>query len=128
MSNVLTVNEILTSAQRLDPRDFEELAERIQSMRSQRLPFELTDVERRLLDKITSGVPRHKQLRFDYLIARRDAQLITPAEYQELLSLTEEIEKFDLLRLKRMSKLADLKKITLPEVVHLFKLHVVQHC
>lgn len=127
MSDVLTVKELLNNAQRLDNHDFEEFVEKIQSIRVQRMSGELTDEEHRLLERIKSGLSRHKQIRFDYLIARRDTRTLSTEEYQELLKLTEEIEKYDLLRLKRIAKLADLRKITLPEVMRIFNLQALGH-
>jgi len=127
MSDVLTVKELLNNAQRLGNQDFEEFVEKIQSIRVQRMYGELTDEEHRLLEKIRSGLSRHKQMRFDYLIARRDAYTIHAEEYQQLLKLTGEIEKYDLLRLKRIAKLADLRKITLSEAMRLFNLQPSAH-
>jgi hypothetical protein len=127
MSNVLTVKELLSNAQRLDNQDFDEFVEKIQSIRAQRMSGAFTDEEHRLLEKISAGLPRHKQMRFDYLIARRDAQTLSSDEYQALLKLTEEIEKYELQRLKRIAKLADLRKITLPEVMQLFNLQPLAH-
>jgi hypothetical protein len=116
----MTVNELIINIQRLDAPDFEELAEKIQQMRPHRPSHKVADHEQRLIQKIASAIPRNKQMHFEYLIALRDIQNISTTEYEELLSLTAEIEKYDLLRLRRMARLAKIKKITLSEVAELF--------
>ena len=75
------------------------------------------------LKKINTPFTKKKSLRFNLLIAKRDAQSLTKEEYQELLVLTEAFEKYELRRLKSIAKLADLKKISLPEVINLYNLH-----
>jgi len=66
---------------------------------------------------VNAPFSRKKQLRFHYLIAKRDLHTLTEEEYHELLSLTQAFEKYELRRLKLLTKLADIKKITLPEVI-----------
>jgi len=83
----------------------------------------LTQKENKLLQKIKQPFSTKKNKRFTFLITKRDAQTLTPEEYQELLLLTEAFETYELRRLKLLTKLADLKKISLPEVINLYKLH-----
>jgi hypothetical protein len=72
-------------------------------------------------------VSSSKQVRFNYLIARRDAQIITENELSELLKLTDEIEKSDTIRLKRIAKLAEMKGFSLPDVVRVYNIKPYQH-
>ena len=80
-----------------------------------------------MLKQIKTDSFSAKQTRFEYLIARRDTRVITEKEFDELLKLTDEIEKNDLIRLKRIAKLADLKSMTLSETVRLYELQPIQH-
>lgn len=127
MDNQITISELLKSAGQLNTSEFEEFFMKIQSLRRQRLPFSVSDEENKLLKQINAGLLSSKQVRFEYLIARRDMRIITEQEFNELLELTKEVEKNDTIRLKRIAKLADLKKMSLPEVVDYYNLRPMQH-
>ena len=127
MDNQISVSELLTNVGRLNTRDFEIFFIEIQSLYGQKITATSTVTENKLLKQIKSRLTSSKQIRFEYLTARRDARTITEQEFNELLKLTDDIEKNDLLRLKRISKLADLKRMTLPEVVHFYNLQPMQH-
>ncbi len=127
MDNQITINELLKSVGQLSTLEFEEFFMKIQSLRAQKVPSNVNDEENKLLKQIKTGLLSPKQVRFEYLIARRDARSITEREYQELLKLTEEIERKDIDRLKRIAKLADLKNMSLPEVVRLYNITPIQH-
>jgi hypothetical protein len=50
------------------------------------------------------------------LSAKRDAETLTPAEHQELISLSQSIEAGDVKRLDYMAELAKLRGISLREL------------
>jgi excinuclease UvrABC ATPase subunit len=127
MDNQITISELLKGVGQLSVREFEEFFNKIQSIRTQKIPHDLNDEEYKLLKQIKSGLLSAKQVRFNYLIARRDAHTITENERHELLKLTDDIEKNDVIRLKKMAKLADLKGISLPDVARIFNITPYQH-
>ena len=127
MDNQISVSELLSNVGRLNTRDFEIFFIEIQSLYGQKITATSTVTENKLLKQIKNRLTSSKQIRFEYLIARRDARTITEQEFNELLKLTDDIEKSDLLRLKRIAKLADLKRMTLPEAVHFYNLQPMQH-
>jgi len=87
------------------------------------MPISITEKENKLLQEIKLPFSSKKNIPFKVLIAKRDAKTLSSKEYEELLSLTEAFEKHELRRLKLLAKLADLKKISPPEVINLYKLH-----
>jgi hypothetical protein len=127
MDNQITISELLKGVGQLSVREFDEFFNKIQSIRTQKIPHSLNDEENKLLKQVKSSVLSSKQVRFNYLIARRDLSIITVNEYEELLKLTEDIEKSDTVRLKRMAKLADLKGISLSETLHIFGITPYKH-
>jgi hypothetical protein len=58
-------------------------------------------------------LPLDVQKRFDELVAKRQAETLSPDEYQELLGLIDWIEKSDARRVEYMAKLARLRGISL---------------
>lgn len=83
----------------------------------------IPEKENKLLKKINIPFAKEKNLRFNFLITKRDTQSLSKEDYEELLILTTAFEKYELLRLNLITKLADLKKISLPQVINLYNLH-----
>ena len=81
-----------------------------------------TKKEEGLLAKINTPFADSKKSRFNLLIAKRDAKTLSLTEYEELLALTEDFEKYELRRLQLLAQLADLRKISLPEVISFYEL------
>src|SRR5262249_30056779 len=74
----------------------------------------LSQKESELLLDINQSVPENLQRRHDVLIRRRRNHKLTRAAHLELLSLTRQLEQFDVDRLKRLSELAKLRGVSLP--------------
>jgi hypothetical protein len=127
MNNQISIGELLHQVGQLSTPDFEAFFMQIQSLRFQKVMSDENVVEKKLLKQIKVGLLSPKQTRFEYLIARRDAHIITENELVELIKLTNDVEKNDVIRLKRIAKLADLKNMSLPEVVLFYKLQPMQH-
>ena len=58
-------------------------------------------------------MPDKIQKRFDELVAKRQEETLTTDEHQELLKLTDQIEKSDAKRVKYMAELARLRGTSL---------------
>ena len=127
MDNQISINELLQRVGQLSTREFEAFFNKIQSLRVQKTVSNTDFEASKLLKQINTGLLSTKQTRFEYLVARRDARTITELEFEELFKLTHDIEKNDVIRLKRIAKLADLKRMTLPEVVSFYNLQPTQH-
>jgi DNA-binding Xre family transcriptional regulator len=57
------------------------------------------------------------QKRYDELIAKRQAETLTSAEYQELLQMTEKIERLEVQRVEYIAELAKLRQTSLTELM-----------
>jgi hypothetical protein len=69
--------------------------------------------ESELLLRITDGPPEAVWRRYHDLAPKRDAETLTPAEYEELIKLSEAIESVDVKRLEYMAELAKLRGVSL---------------
>ncbi len=65
------------------------------------------------LRKINKGVSLDLQARYNELIAKRQAETLTPDEYEELLGLTQQVERLDVRRLEHLAELARLRGTSL---------------
>lgn len=127
MTSSSTVADLLKNVQQLNDAEFDDFFKKLLLLRESSRAGLLSELELTLLQQINEGQPKEKQIRFNLLIAKRDAEIINEEEYEELLDLTAEIESLDLKRLKSMTQLAELRKITLPEVVELFNIRPITH-
>jgi len=118
----MSVNELIKTVGQLSVEEFQLFYAKIQAIRAQKTPAIVSEQEEKVLKKVRAPFSRKKQIRFNYLIAKRDLYTLTETEYEELLSLTEAFEKYELHRLKLLTKLADLRKITLPEVIDYYNI------
>ncbi len=75
------------------------------------------NTESGLLQKISQRVPTSIQERYDELRSKLQAETLTAEEHQELLTCTEIIEQFDADRLQNLLILAQLRQISLPELM-----------
>lgn len=127
MTSSSTVTNLLKNVQLLNDAEFEDFFKKLLLLRESSRAGLISELELALLQQIHEGLPKEKQIRLNLLIAKRDAEIINDEEYEELLDLTAEIESLDLNRLKSMTQLAELRKITLPEVVELFNIRPITH-
>jgi len=118
----MSVNELLKTVGQLSVEEFQLFYAKIQALRAQKTPVTISEKEEKVLKKIHTPFSRKKQIRFHYLIAKRDLYTLIESEYEELLDLTQAFEKYELRRLKLLTKLADIKKITLPEVIDYYNI------
>jgi hypothetical protein len=69
------------------------------------------------LIKINQGLEPADARRMKELIVRRQSYTITECEFQELIRLTDESERLNVERIKRLLELAHLRGITLDEMM-----------
>lgn len=105
--------ELLHAVEQLNQFDLEQLMTRIITLQANRQAPALSKEETDLLLRINQGIPLVIQTRFDQLVAKRRAESLTPDEHQELLYLVNQIEKSDAERIRELTKLAQLRGVTL---------------
>ncbi len=114
----LSSDQLLSAARQLPRREFDQFVTRVLSLRAERGAPVLPTAESELLLKINYPVPDDLQRRYDELLARRDARTLTSEEHEELLALTDQIELLEAERMKRLIELAQLRRITLDELMN----------
>ena len=112
-----TVDELVKAAEQLPQIDLENLTAQVLTLKARRVAPELSKNEAELLRNINRGMPDALQSRYRELIASRRAETLTESEHTELLNLTNQVEKYDTERLKYLTKLARIRKISLTELL-----------
>jgi hypothetical protein len=106
----LSSEELLKAVAQLSQPDLEQFVSQVLLLQAQRKVTTLPQAEAQLLLKINQYLPSYTQKHYAELIAKRQAETITPDEHSELLHLTEEMEK---LQAQRMEYLAELGRLRL---------------
>jgi hypothetical protein len=109
--------QLLKAAGQLSSSDLDEFVERVLVLRAKRKAPHLPQAEAELLVAINQSLPAETQRRYDELIAKRRAEALTPEEYSELLCLTDEVEAYDTRRVENLVKLAQLRQVTLDQLM-----------
>ena len=109
----LPTDELLRAAGQLNQPDLEQFVSQVIALRAKRQAPSLPRVESELLLKINAEVPSAIQTRYNELIAKRQAETLTPDEYKELLQLTQQVEKLEVRRVEYLAELARLRRTSL---------------
>ena len=109
----LSFDELLNAVEQLSLPDLEQLMSRVISLQAHRKAPNLSKDETELLLKINQTLPDETQQRFDQLVAKRRAEMLTAEDHQELLELTDRIEKGDAERVRHLASLARLRGVSL---------------
>jgi transcriptional regulator with XRE-family HTH domain len=122
------VAEILSRASSLEaPEELQELTAGLLALRAKRLAPVVSGEETRLLLAINEGVPLELRDRVASLIEKRDDCSLTVAENSELMRLADEIERRGVERLEALSTLAELRGVSLRELMKSLGLSAGDH-
>lgn len=71
-----------------------------------------------LLQRINLAIPSETWAEYRRLVARRDREEITPEELDMLIAITDKIEIANAERIRHLAELAQLRGVSLPELMH----------
>jgi len=123
----LTSEQLLRGVGQLSSSDLEEFVQRVLMLRAQRRAPCLPREEADLLIEINRSLPVETQRRYSELIAKRREEALTPAEYGELLRLTNEVEAHDTRRVQNLVKLSLLRQVTLDQLMQDLGIRPLDH-
>ncbi len=127
MNSSSLISDLLKNVQQLNEADFEDFFTQVVTLRKTGNARNLSEQELSLLTEIREGFPKTTQMRFDFLLGKRDALTINQEEYQELLALTADVESWELKRLQLITQLAEGRNLNMADVVELFGIEPVPH-
>jgi integrase len=111
----LPTDELLKAVAQLNAADLEQFARQVMYLAAQRRAPVLPQAEANLLLKLNQSIPTPEmQGRCEILMEKRQAETLTPDEYEELLQLTEHFEALNAQRLEALVALARLRAVSLP--------------
>ena len=119
----MSLDELLDGIAQLETSELEQFITQALAVRARRIAPGLRQDETRLLQKINRGLPANAQQRYDDLTAKRRAGTLTFEEHQELLSLIDRIEQADAERVQTMTKLAQLRLVSVTTLMAELDIH-----
>jgi hypothetical protein len=114
----MSITELLQSVDRLNEPDLDQLLDRVLLLRAKRKNNILSAAETDLLLQINQGVPMELHQKYQALKQKRDAEILTDAEREELLELSDRIEILAAARAGSLVKLAQLRQVPLTQLMN----------
>ncbi len=113
----MRLEELMTEVDQLGESDLEQLLHQVGVLRARRKAAFLPEEEAKLLLKINQGVPSEIRNEYQVLCDKRDAETISDTEYEMLADLSHTIEKIGAKRLEAMAHLAQLRQVSLSDLM-----------
>ena len=113
----MSVDELLKAVDELSEPDLEDVLDRVLWLRARRKAPVLPPGETQLLLEINQGIPPELLQRYQVLREKRDDEILTEVEHEELLRLSDRIEVLGAKRLEALAKLADLRQVPLVQLM-----------
>jgi len=112
VSSQISLSDLLNSVGQLNTKDLEQFISQVLTMRAKRVAPNVSNQEAEMLEKINRGLQLETQQRYNVLVTKRLAETLTSEEHQELLTLIDTIELADAERVQTLTKLAQLRNVS----------------
>ena len=109
----IDLDEVFKSVAQLEPNELEQVVNRLLAIQARQRAVSLSTTETDLLQQINQGLPPTIRPRYEELNAKLHEETITPAEHEELLQLSDQIEQADAERLRHLIALAQLRQVSI---------------
>ena len=118
-----SLNDLLNNVAQLNADDLELFVAQVLTLRAKRIAPGVSVQEAGILEKINQSLPPETQQRYDVLVGKRQAAILTDEEQQELNSLTERIELGDAERMQALIGLAQLRNVSVTTLMNALDIH-----
>jgi len=113
----LSPNKLLEVIGQFSQTELDQFLAEVITLRAKRQAPSLSRRESELLAKINQHLTAELQGRFEELVAKRQDEILTPEEHEELLRLTEQAEHIDVERIEALAQLAKLRGISVDKLM-----------
>ena len=123
----LTSEDLLQAVEQLDTPELEEFTQHVLLLQAQRHTSLSGTTEEELLERINKKVDESFQKRYKKLIAKRQAEILTQQELSELLSMTDQMEAHNVMRLEALIQLAAIRGTSLDLIMKALNIQAVSY-
>lgn len=113
----MSLDELIQAANQLNSSDLDRLLQEVVILRAHRKANVLPLEEAQLLQKINQGIAPELRAQYQTLRKKKEAETLTDAEYNTLIQLSNQIEQFGAQRLEALANLAQLRQVSLSELM-----------
>ncbi len=112
-----TIEDLIRAVDQLPASELDDFVQRVLILRARRRAPALDLTEAQLLQRINQELPRDNRDRYRELMKLRDAQALTAEQYQELLQLTDQVEKSQANCVEALVELAQLRNVSVDQLM-----------
>ena len=123
----LSRQELLKATQQLDIAELKEFMAELSAVYAQKQTPHLTKKETELLQKINQSIPITLWQPYKKLVAQRKEGALTQSEHEELLRLSDQIERLHAERIGYLVELAQLRNVSLTELMDELGIQPLNH-
>jgi hypothetical protein len=123
----MSIDELIKAANQLDETDLNQLLHQIVVLRARRKAPILPEEEAQLLLKINQGIPSDLRASYQILREKREAETLDDKEYDSLIQLSNQLEQMGAQRLEALAKLAQLRQVSLLDLMETLGIQPVSY-
>jgi len=126
-SSQLSPEQIIAAVSHLSLPELKQVLASLLALQAERNALRLSAAESALLLRINQGLPEKLRERIATLRGRREDEVITDTEYEELTRLTDDAEELHADRMAALVELAQLRGVSLPVLIDQLGIHFPEH-
>jgi hypothetical protein len=119
--------ELLDAVDQLGLPELDRFVAKVLALVARRKGPSLPPEEADLLLQINQGIPAELRARLHALGEKREDETLTPDEHQELLLLNDQVEALEATRLEQLTRLAELRGVSLRALLDQLGIHRPNH-
>jgi hypothetical protein len=123
----MSIDELIKAANQLNETDLNQLLHQIVVLRARRKTTILPEEEAELLLKINQGIPSDLRTSYQILREKREAETLDDQEYESLIQLSNQIEQMGAQRLEALANLAQLRQVSLLDLMETLGIQPVNY-
>jgi hypothetical protein len=123
----MSIDELIKAANQLNETDLDQLLHQVVVLRARRKTQLLPQEETQLLLKINQGIPTDLRTRYQVLRKKREAETLDEREYDTLIQLSKQIEQMGAQRLEALANLAQLRQVSLLDLMQTLGIQPVSY-
>jgi hypothetical protein len=121
------LTNLIKAADRLDATELDLLLQQVVYLRARRKTSVLPEDEAQLLLRINQGIPADLLAQYQILRQKREAEILTEPEHDRLIQLSTQIEQIGAQRLEALAHLAQLRQVSLLDLMETIGIQPVSY-
>lgn len=113
ITSEVSTEQLLHSVANLPANDLEAFVTKILTLRAKLKAPSIANTEAQLLTQINQGLSAQDQGRWTQLEQKRQAETLTPKEHEELLTLNDQMEQLNVVRMQALTTLAFIRQTSI---------------